>query len=233
MDKKVALVTGANRGIGFEICRQLGQTDIQVILTSRNSKNGNLAAEKLLREDISVQFHTLDVSNSNSRVVLRDYIQDQFGQLDILINNAAVYLDRNTPATETALDIIRETFEINFYGPLALCQMFIPLMQKHNYGRIVNVSSGMGALSEMGSGSIAYRTSKTALNAMTQILANETAGKDILINTMCPGWVRTDMGGSNAPRTVEQGAKTAVWLASLPAGGSSGKFFRDNREIKW
>ena len=131
------------------------------------------------------------------------------------------------------LDVVRETLEINLFGAWRLCEAFVPLMQRNRYGRIVNVSSGMGALNDMSGGSPAYRVSKTSLNALTRILASELRGSGILVNSVCPGWVQTDMGGANASRTVEEGADTPVWAATLPNNGPSGCFFRDRRQIPW
>ena len=230
---KIALVTGANRGIGFEICRQLAHENIRVILTARDESKGKAACEKLAAEGSELFFQQLDVSDSNSVKNLADYVRKKFNRLDILINNAGIYIDQGKLAQNVELDTLRSTLETNLIGPLSLCQNFIPLMKKHNYGRIVNVSSSMGAFNEMGSGSASYRISKTALNSMTSILANELKGSNILVNTMSPGWVRTDMGGNNATRSVEQGADTAIWLATFPDNGPSGKFFQDRKEIPW
>jgi NAD(P)-dependent dehydrogenase (short-subunit alcohol dehydrogenase family) len=154
--------------------------------------------------------------------------------VDILINNAGIMADpRGARLASASLDVMRETLETNVLGPLALMQALLPIMKKRNYGRIVNLSSGLGQLTGMGNGTPAYRISKTALNALTCIVAAETAGSNILVNAACPGWVRTDMGGPDAPRTVAEGADTAVWLATLPAGGPTGGYFRDRKKIAW
>jgi NAD(P)-dependent dehydrogenase (short-subunit alcohol dehydrogenase family) len=153
--------------------------------------------------------------------------------LDILINNAGILIDENQSALKVSMNIIKETFETNLIGPYKLIQSFIPLMKKHNYGRILNISSGMGSFAEMGAGYAGYRISKITLNAMTKILAYELVESNILINSMSPDWVRTDMGGSNASRSVEEGANTAIWLSKLPNGGPGGKFYRDRKEISW
>lgn len=230
---KISLVTGANRGIGFEICRQLARVGIKVIFTSRDELKGKSACEKLVKEGLDIVFHQLDVNDTASIINVSDHIQREFGRLDILINNAAIYIDQGRLAQNVDLDTVRKTLEINLLGPLSLCQTFIPIMKKHNFGRIVNVSSSMGAFNEMGGGSASYRISKTALNSMTVVLASELKGSNITVNTMDPGWVRTDMGGKNATRSVEQGADTAIWLATLPDNGPSGKFFRDRKEVPW
>jgi NAD(P)-dependent dehydrogenase (short-subunit alcohol dehydrogenase family) len=230
--KRVAVVTGANRGIGFETCRQLAKKGIQVILTSRDRANGEAAVEKLQAEGLDVSYHPLDVTDSDSVQRLAEFIKGEFGQLDILVNNAGVLLDSSDTVLNTKIDTLRKTIDTNLYGPLLLCQALIPLM-KHNYGRVVNVSSGAGQLSDMTSGYPSYRISKTALNALTRILANELKGTNILVNSVCPGWVKTDMGGANAPRTPEQGADTIVWLATLPDNGPTSGFFRDRQPIPW
>jgi len=230
--KRVAVVTGANRGIGFETCRQLAKKGIQVILTSRDRANGEAAVEKLQAEGLDVSYHPLDVTDSDSVQRLAEFIKSEFGQLDILVNNAGVLLDSSDTVLSTKIDTLRQTMDTNLYAPLLLCQALIPLM-KHNYGRVVNVSSGAGQLSDMTSGYPSYRISKTALNALTRILANELKGTNILVNSVCPGWVKTDMGGANAPRTPEQGADTIVWLATLPDNGPTSGFFRDRQPIPW
>ena len=152
----------------------------------------------------------------------------------MLVNNAGILPDpRGSRLADTSPVTVRAAFETNALAPLVLIQALLPLMQKRQYGRIVNVSSGMGQLSEMSTGSVGYRISKTALNAVTRIAAAEAGGGDILVNSLCPGWVKTDMGGPGASRTVMQGADTAVWLATLSAGGPSGGFFRDRQPIPW
>ena len=152
----------------------------------------------------------------------------------MLVNNAGVLLDpRGSRFLDSKLDTYRDTLETNFFGPLQLAQAVVPLMKANRYGRIVNLSSGMGQLDEMGSGTPAYRISKTALNALTRILAAEFRGSNILVNSMCPGWVKTGMGGDHAPITAAQGADTAVWLATLPNEGPTGGFFRARKPIAW
>ncbi|MFC2088033.1 SDR family oxidoreductase [Calditrichota bacterium] len=231
--KKIALVTGANRGIGLEICRQLSKKNLLVILTSRNSDQGIAATQKLDKTGKSIIFHKLDVSDEDSIKDVNDFVNNKFGKLDILINNAGIYIDGNSSAYNVEPGLVRRTLDTNLMGPLLLCQALIPLMQKNNYGRIVNISSGMGAFKSLGSGYAAYRISKTALNALTKILASEMSGSNILVNSMCPDWVRTDMGGADATRSVEEGADTVVWLALNENNKVTGKFFRDRKEIEW
>ena len=229
-ERRVALVSGANRGIGREIVRQLAERGVTTILGSRDEAKGHAAAEAI---DGDVRVRQLDVTGEKSiRNLARD-VEEEFGRLDILVNNAGISIDGGQRGVDADLDVVRETLEMNLFGAWRLCEAFVPLMQRNRYGRIVNVSSGMGALNDMGGGSPAYRVSKTSLNALTRILASELRGTGILVNSVCPGWVQTDMGGSGASRTVEEGADTLVWAATLPDNGPTGGFFRDRREIPW
>jgi len=232
-EKKIAVVTGANRGIGFEICRQLARQGTHVVLTSRDEEKGQAACHKLVAQGLDVRYHPLDVTDPDSIQRLETFVRKECKRLDILVNNAAVYLEGQVSVVNLKLDLLRLTLETNFYGPLMLCQACVPLMKRRGYGRIVNVSSGAGQMTDMGRGYPAYRISKAALNALTLILAAELRGTDVLVNAMCPGWVRTDMGGPSAPRSVEEGADTAIWLATLPNGGPQGGFFRDRQAILW
>jgi NAD(P)-dependent dehydrogenase (short-subunit alcohol dehydrogenase family) len=227
---RVALVSGANRGIGLEICRELAERDIAVILGSRDEESGKRAAEKLSGK---VVVHQLDVADEESVGRLAPFVEEEFGRLDILVNNAGISNDEGQRGVSADLRRVREALEANLFGAWRLCELAVPFMQRHNYGRIVNVSSGMGALEDMGGGSPGYRVSKTALNALTRILASELRGSGILVNSVCPGWVQTDMGSSRAPRPVQEGADTPVWAATLPNGGPTGGFFRDRRPIPW
>lgn len=230
----VAIVTGGNRGIGFEVCRQLAKQGIQVVLTSREATPGKAACDKLAAQGLPVEFHRLDVTSARSIEALAAFIREKFGGLEILVNNAGIMIDpHGARLANSDLKTVRATLETNTLAPLALIQAVLPLMKKRKYGRIVNLSSGLGQLAEMAGGTPAYRISKTALNAVTCIAAAEARGANILVNSACPGWVRTDMGGPNAPRTVEQGADTAVWLATLPDGGPTGGYFRDRKAIAW
>lgn len=233
--QRVAVVTGGNRGIGFEVCRQLAKQN-QVILTSRDESKGKAAVEQLQAAGLAVISYPLDVTNPGSVEQLAQFIREKFGRVDILVNNAGVLLDyRDSDGSifNTKVDTLQETIETNLYGPLRLSQALVPLMQHHHYGRVVNVSSGAGQLWDMSSGYPAYRISKTALNALTRILADELKGTNILVNSVCPGWVKTDMGGANATRTPEQGADTIAWLATLPDNGPTGSFWRDRQPIDW
>jgi len=238
--QRVAVVTGANRGIGFEICRQLAQKGLLVVLTSRDQEKGLEACKKLAKEEYNVRYCQLDITHAAHINRLWSFLHKEFGRCDCLINNAGIFLDRpgpdnnRTPGVfDVSAETLRQTMETNVYGPLLLCQAVIPLMKKNHYGRIVNLSSGLGQLSEMNGGYPAYRISKTAINALTRIVADEVKNQNILINSVCPGWVKTGMGGPNATRSIPEGADTAVWLAILPDNGPRGKFFRDRKEIPW
>ncbi|MFN2308587.1 MAG: SDR family oxidoreductase [Gammaproteobacteria bacterium] len=237
-DIRIAVVTGANRGLGLETCRQLARGGLSVVLTSRDPDKGRSAAEALRGTGLDVRHHPLDVTDLQSIQRLAAFIESEFGRLDVLVNNAGVFLDPlDAPDPGAAsvlradLDVVRRSMETNVYGPLQLCQVLVPLMQGR--GRIVNLSSGMGQLSEMNGCCPGYRLSKVALNALTRILADELQTTRIKVNSVCPGWVRTDMGGPHAERPVEQGAETIVWLATLPEDGPSGGFFRDRKPIPW
>jgi NAD(P)-dependent dehydrogenase (short-subunit alcohol dehydrogenase family) len=227
---RVALVSGGNRGIGLEICRQLADKGITIILGSRDEESGRAAAEGLSGH---VVVHQLDVADQKSVDRLASFVEDEFGRLDVLVNNAGISNDEGQRGIDADLDRVREALEANLLGAWRLCEVAIPLMQRNGYGRIVNISTGLAALEDMGGGSPAYRVSKTALNALTRILASELRGSGILVNSVCPGWVQTDMGGSSAPRPVEVGADTPVWAATLPNNGPTGGFFRDRRPIHW
>jgi NAD(P)-dependent dehydrogenase (short-subunit alcohol dehydrogenase family) len=232
----VALVTGAYRGLGLETCRQLGANGYSVLLTARNEREGQKAAQSLVDQGIDVRFHRLDVTDEASIEEVAAYVRDTFGRLDVLVNNAGVFPDPSPGsgregAFEAKLDTVRRGLETNTLGALRLCQVLIPLMEGR--GRVVNVSSGMGQLSEMNGCCPGYRLSKTALNAVTRIFADELRGTGIKINSVCPGWVRTDMGGPDAPLAVEEGARGIVWAATLPDDGPSGGFFRKGEPIPW
>lgn len=234
IDKRVAVVTGANRGIGLEICRQLALRGLRVVLTSRDADRGEQACRKLAADGADVVFRCLDVNRDDSVAGLVRYLEKDQGRVDVLVNNAGIMIDPPCSSVlQTSLETFRTTLETNFFGAFRMCQAIVPVLQRGHYGRIVNMSSGLGQLDQMGDGSAAYRTSKTALNALTRMVAAAVGDEDILVNSMCPGWVRTDMGGPNAARNVDKGAETAVWLAMLPHGSPSGGFFRDKTAIPW
>ncbi|MEW5708576.1 MAG: SDR family oxidoreductase [Pseudomonadota bacterium] len=231
---KIGVVTGANRGLGLEISRQLALRGVQVVMTARDPEKGKAAWEGLRRQGLSVEFLLLDVTAQESVDALARALERSFGGLDILVNNAGILPEgRGAQALTLNLEVFRQALETNALGALRLCQALSPLMKKRGGGRIVNVSSGLAQLATMGAGTPAYRVSKTALNAITRILAAELEGERIKVNAACPGWVRTDMGGPDAPRSVEEGADTPVWLALLPEDGPTGGFFRDRQPIPW
>lgn len=238
-EQKVAVVTGANRGIGLEVCRQLGKLGYLVVLTSRDEKKGLEVCGELDKEEFAVRYHKLDVTHAASIMELKQFLEQEFGRCDVLVNNAGIFPDTDGASGswpsvfETDIDTIRKGMETNVYGPLMLSQALVPLMKKNGYGRIVNLSSGMGQLTNMDGGCPSYRISKTSINALTRILSAELKGTNILVNSMCPGWVKTDMGGPNATRDLSEGADTAVFLATLENEGPTGKFFRDRKEFAW
>jgi NAD(P)-dependent dehydrogenase (short-subunit alcohol dehydrogenase family) len=227
---RTALVTGANRGIGFEVCRQLASRGLRVIVSGRSLEAAASAARQIGGSAESVQ---LDVSDEASVESARADVVRRFGVVDVLVNNAGILLGEQSGILETPLEEMRRTFETNVIGATAVSQAFVPAMVRRGYGRVVNVSSRAGQLSSMTSYAPAYSMSKTALNALTRQLAAATAGSGVLVNSVCPGWVRTDMGGRTAPRPVEEGADSIVWLATLPDDGPTGEFFSDRRRIAW
>ena len=232
-DQQIAPVTGGNRGIGFEICRQLAKLGIRVIVGSRDAAKGLGAAAELIAERLAVEARELDVASEESIEGCMDWVRRELGRLDILVNNAGIMLEEEDADAEQGIQIIRDTMQTNVYGPLLLSRLAIPIMKSRRRGRIVNLSSGMGSLSEMGPGYVAYRMSKAGINVVTRVLAAETQGLGILVNSVDPGWVQTSMGGPGASRTVQKGAETAVWLATLPDKGPTGGFFRDRKPIPW
>ena len=227
---RVALVSGGNRGIGLEIVRQLAERGLTVVLGSRDGEQGRAAAAGLSG---GVVVRQLDVADPESVDRLSRSVEEEFGRLDVLVNNAGITNDEGQRGVDADLERVREALETNLLGAWRLCEAAIPFMRRHGYGRIVNISTGMAALEDMGGGSPGYRVSKTGLNALTRILASELRGSGILVNSVCPGWVQTDMGGSRAPRPVEEGAEGAVWAATLPNTGPTGGFFRDRRPVPW
>jgi NAD(P)-dependent dehydrogenase (short-subunit alcohol dehydrogenase family) len=228
---RTALVTGGNRGIGKEVCRQLAQRDVHVVLASRSLTDGEEAARELRdRGHESITVMTLDVSSQASVTACATELSKRGIGIDVLVNNAAVCPDGGV------LDIEDETIEAalrtNLAGPFWLARAFVPAMVRAGYGRVVNVSSGWGSFAGQLGGPVGYSATKAALNALTVKLAQEVSG-DLKVNAVCPGWVRTRMGGAGATRTVEKGAETIVWLAMLSADGPNGGFFRDKQSIPW
>lgn len=234
-EKRVALVTGGNKGIGQEVCRQLAQREYTVILSGRDQKRVDEAVTELTGENLDVVGLVVDVTDPTSVAFAEKFVARRYGRLDVLVNNAGVMLDtgRIKQFETTDIERVRESFEINYFGPLRLCLAFVPLMKQQGYGRIVNVSSTMGQLTDSRPDFVGYRSSKTALNQLTRLVALDTEGHDITCNSVCPGWVRTDMGGPEADRSAAEGAETIVWAATLEADGPSGGFFKDKEAIAW
>jgi NAD(P)-dependent dehydrogenase (short-subunit alcohol dehydrogenase family) len=224
-EQPVALVSGANRGIGREIARQLATDHGFLVLAGSRDPSR-------IEESDSIRALQLDVSDQASVDAARAQVESDPGRLDALVNNAAIYGDSDSVG-EYDLDRAHEVLETNLFGAWRLTQAVLPLLRRSERGRIVNVSSGAGQLSDMSGGRAAYRVSKSGLNALARVLANDEASHGILANTMCPGWVRTDMGGAGAPRSVAEGADTAVWLATLEDDGPTGGFFRNRKPIPW
>ncbi len=258
-NERVAIITGADRGIGFEVSRELGEVGYQIVLTSPDRGKGEVAADKLNREGVNVVYRKLDLLNERDIRALRIFVLNKFGLVDVLVNNAGVMLDSGRSKVEGLLtrrikkipqrmgfgespgilevdiDIVRATLEINTLGALKMCQAFVPLMMKSGYGRVVNVSSSLGQLYDMTDEDKvpAYQMSKTALNAVTRLVADAAEGNNVAVNSVCPGWTRTDIGGSEAPQSAREAAETIVWLATQPDNGPTGGFFRNKKCIAW
>jgi NAD(P)-dependent dehydrogenase (short-subunit alcohol dehydrogenase family) len=230
---RTALVTGGSRGIGTEVCRSLGRLGYRVLLAGRNQEAAEAAASRLRQDGAQVVARVLDVTNGNSIRDLADAVEKEFGGADVLVNNAAILLSEEEDVLSVPVDDFHRSMATNVYGPLALCQALMPGMLRRRYGRVVNVSSGAGQLATMSAYAPPYSVSKTALNALTRLLAHAGRNHNVLVNAVDPGWVRTDMGGPSAPRSVEQGADTIVWCATLPDGGPTGGFFHDRQAIAW
>lgn len=241
--KKVALITGANKGLGFEMARQLGQAGVSVLLAARDSEKGEAAAAKLRDEGLDVQFLKLDVTDKKDRAAASAFLQEKFGRLDILINNAGIFGEPlgSSKVSTTTDDVIHRTFETNFFAPLALTQALLPLLKKSDAGRIVNMSSILGSQTLhadpkspiYNSKSLSYDASKAALNSFTIHLAYELKDTKIKVNSAHPGWVKTDMGTDAAPMEIPEGAKTGVQLALLGDDGSTGGFFHLGQPLPW
>jgi NAD(P)-dependent dehydrogenase (short-subunit alcohol dehydrogenase family) len=237
LERRVALVSGGNRGIGLEVVRQLGKLGMIAVLGSRDPDKGATAAGRLASAGVEAPVVALDVTDAGSIAAAVADVVERFGRIDVLVNNAGIALDGSRSPVSSVLEvspeIVARTLDANTLGPLRLIQAVVPAMQARGYGRIVNVSSGLGQISGMGGSWPGYRMSKAALNALTRIFAAEVGSANIKVNAVSPGWVRTDMGGQEAPRSVAQGADTIVWLATLPDDGPSGLFFEDRKPIAW
>jgi NAD(P)-dependent dehydrogenase (short-subunit alcohol dehydrogenase family) len=228
---KTILITGSASGIGFETAKALLQLGHTVILTARNAAKATEAISQLSLLGLKPAFLELDITKEEQVATIAQTIAEKFGHLDVLINNAGIFNDRHS-SVEVPLSAVKEHLETNFYAPLRISQAFVPLLLKSNSGRIINVSSNMGSLMNPGPGSAAYRFSKTAINALTVVMSQDLAHTSIKVNSVCPGWCQTDMGGHGAPRTAEEGADTIVWLA-VAADIPNGKFLRDRKEMSF
>ncbi len=230
---RVALVTGANRGMGLETCRQLLARGLRVAMTGRDENATQRAMRDIGSASPDLIAVRMDVTDAASIDAAQRTIADRLGPVDILVNNAAVLLFEGGDVLAIPDDGFRRTFATNVLGVIDVCRVFVPSMAERRYGRIVNVSSGAGQLSSESTYAPAYSISKAALNKFTRILAATCRGRGVLANAVDPGWVRTDMGGPSAPRSVQQGSDTIVWLATLPDDGPTGGFFRDRHPIEW
>jgi NAD(P)-dependent dehydrogenase (short-subunit alcohol dehydrogenase family) len=230
---EVALVTGANRGIGKEVSRQLAARGYEVLLSARDGAQASAAAEELeASTGRTVRALTLDVADPKSIEKAAETVKEQGRGLDVLVNNAGVGTDFGVSGTAPDFEAVQTALDTNFFGAYRLTIALLGLLRKSPHARIVNVSSGMGGVAEMGGWSPGYRVSKAAMNAMTRILATELKDEGVLVNSACPGFVKTDMGGPmGAQKPVEEGAEGIVWLATLPDGGPTGGFFRDGRPV--
>lgn len=238
---RTALVTGANRGLGFEISRQLGRMGITIVASARNGADASNTVERLKSEGIDAHSVILDVIAPSAIEALPSLLAAEFGGLDILVNNAGVQVDAEVRPSEITTETLRATFEINVFGAFAVTRALLPLIRKSSFGRIVNMSSSLGSLADMGDPtspfyevmSPAYQASKAALNALTVLFAKELKDTGVKVNSACPGWVRTRLGSERAPLSVEEGADTPVWLATLPADGPTGGFFHSRKPMSW
>jgi NAD(P)-dependent dehydrogenase (short-subunit alcohol dehydrogenase family) len=231
MDRKTILVTGSNKGIGFETVKQLAHLGHQVILTSRDRVKGFEAKKKLESQNLFVSFIELDITKSESIQLAFEKIKSEFGKLDVLINNAAILLPEDHSLLKDSANVFEQTIQANAQAQLMVTKIFHTLIPEG--GKIIMVSSGGGSMSApVGGWSPAYCVSKSMLGAITRHLAHELSSRKITVNAFDPGWVKSDMGGKSAPRSLEQGADTAVWLATANKS-ATGKFFRDRKEIPW
>ncbi|MDQ1398755.1 MAG: hypothetical protein QOK20_687 [Acidimicrobiaceae bacterium] len=227
---RIAVVTGANRGIGLEVTRQLADAGDTVVLGSRDRARGEEAARPLVDAGRDVLVRRLDVTDQSTLDAVAAELSASYGRLDVLVNNAAINYDTWQQAAGADLTVVAETIDTNLVGAWRAINAFLPLLRSSEHGRIVNVSSESGSLASMGGGTPAYSTSKAALNALTRILADELRPDGILVNSVCPGWVATDMGGRGG-RPVAQGAASVVWAVDLADGGPTGGFYRDGKPV--
>nr|BFD61008.1 SDR family oxidoreductase [Bdellovibrio sp. CKG001]BFD64423.1 SDR family oxidoreductase [Bdellovibrio sp. HM001]BFD68623.1 SDR family oxidoreductase [Bdellovibrio sp. HAGR004] len=235
--KKIAVITGANRGLGLALSEAMAQRGFKVLMAMRNPDKAQKTLNTLTMKGLDVVPMKLDVSQEKSIHDFVEAIKREYGFVDVLVNNAGILIDSedggNSSIFKTKASTLQKSFATNTMGPFLLTQKIFPLMKQEGYGRIVNVSSNMAQLSEKQKSSASYRISKTALNMVTNLFASEVQGEDICVNSVSPGWVRTDMGGPNADRSLDQGIKGILWAATLPKGGPNGGFFRDGEPLSW
>jgi len=230
-ERRVALVSGANRGIGREVVSLLATRGMAVALGARELRAGEEAAARLQRKRLDVRPYQLDVTDPVSVEAVAHRLEGEFGRLDVLVNNAGIYPEGDAASMD--MDVAERCWQTNALGAWRLAVATIPLMRRHGWGRIVNVSSEAGSLGSMSAFMAAYNVSKAALNAITRVLAADLRGSGILVNSVCPGWVATEMGGRGAPRSPEQGAAAVLWGVLLPDDGPTGGFYRDGRQLRW
>jgi NAD(P)-dependent dehydrogenase (short-subunit alcohol dehydrogenase family) len=227
---RTALVTGGNRGIGLEVCRQLAQRSLNVVLTARDPSRGTAAAENLARDGLDVRFERLDITDADSVESCRRQLQADRVEVDVLVNNAAIYA--TTPLLSIGEAALAEAIETNLIGAWRTIRAFVPGMCDRGWGRVVNISTGYAHVADQAPQAGAYGLTKAALNALTRMIAAE-AGPTVKVNSMSPGWVATRMGGAGATESPSQGADTAVWLATLPDDGPTDGFFYNREPIEW
>jgi NAD(P)-dependent dehydrogenase (short-subunit alcohol dehydrogenase family) len=240
-NKKIVLITGANKGIGFETARQLGKQGYTILVGARDEAKGVSAVEKLKGEGFDADFIEIDATNTETIKTAVEKVGEKYGRLDVLVNNAGIALDSSEKPSEVSMDLLRKTFDTNFFGVIAITQAFLPLIKKSENGRIVNVSSGLGSLTQHSDPSwdfynvkpLAYNSSKTALNAFTVTLAHELKDTNIKVNSADPGYTATDLNGNSGTKTVAEGASVITDLATLGADGATGSYFDDQGVLPW
>lgn len=240
-EKKIALITGANKGLGFETARQLAKRNIKILLGARDETRGREAAEKLQSENLDAEFVLIDVTNEKTLEAAAKYVEETFGKLDILVNNAGIAVEYGTEFDDFSLEQIRQTFDTNFFGVIAVTRAFLPLIKKSESGRIVNVSSGLGSLAQNSDPNwdfaavkpVAYNSSKAALNMFTVTLASHLKDTKIKVNSADPGYTATDLNHNSGTKTVEQGASIIFDLATLSDDGATGGYFDDQGVVPW
>jgi NAD(P)-dependent dehydrogenase (short-subunit alcohol dehydrogenase family) len=230
---RVAVVTGANRGLGQAIARGLAERGLHVVLTARSAEAADRAAADLRTDGLAASSHQLDITDPASVVRAMADTGYEHGRLDVLVNNAGVAIDRGQTAASVDMEKVRATIDANVLGTWRCCTAALPEMKKNQYGRIVNVTSHMGTFGEMGTGSVSYRVSKAALNALTCILAAELHDDGILVNAASPGKVETRLAYGKANQTPSEAAATFIWLATLPSDGPTGELFFEGKPLPW